>query len=152
MSWLRALRNDQLSGFLLLALAGFVWWQNRTYPAGSLQEPGPGYTPLLIAFFLGGLALLIIVRGGPSARVTDTPWPEAPRALLILLACGIATYVLEWLGYRLTIAALLIFFLGVVERRKPLAVAAVSIGFSLISFYLIADMLRVPLPRGPGGW
>ena len=30
--------------------------------------------------------------------------------------------------------------------------AAVSIGFALLSFYLIGDVLRVPLPRGPGGW
>ena len=61
-------------------------------------------------------------------------------------------YTLEPLGYRLTIAALLLFFLGVLERRKPLVVAAVSIGFSTLSFYLIGDLLRVPLPVGPWGW
>jgi hypothetical protein len=152
MSWLRNLRNDQLSGFMLLALAALVAWQNRAYPLGSLQEPGPGYTPLVISIFLAAMSLLIIVRGGSSPRVSEMPWPEAPRATLILIACGVATYALESLGYRLTIAALLVFFLGVIERRKPIAVAAVSVGFSLLSYYLIADLLRVPLPRGPWGW
>jgi putative tricarboxylic transport membrane protein len=152
MSWLRNPRNDQVSGLMLVALALFVAWENRTYPLGTLQEPGPAYTPLLFAGFLGLMGLLIVLRGRSSPRLAETPWPEAPRALVILIACGVATYVLEPLGYRLTVAALLVFFLGVVERRKPVAVAAVSIGFSVLSFYLIGDLLRVPLPVGPWGW
>jgi hypothetical protein len=149
---LRRLREDQVSGLMLLALALFAGWQNRTYPLGSLQEPGPGYVPLLIAIFLGATGLLIAVRGGASKPLADSAWPEAKRAALILLACGVATYALEEIGYRLTIAALLVFFLGVVERRKPLAVATVAIVFSLLSFYLLGDVLRVPLPRGVWGW
>jgi hypothetical protein len=35
------LRSDQLSGLLLLALAFYVGWENRAYPIGTLQEPGP---------------------------------------------------------------------------------------------------------------
>lgn len=151
-SRLRGLRNDQLSGLMLVALAVFVGWENRVYPLGSLQEPGPGYTPLLIAIFLGVMGLLIALRGSASDRVADTAWPEAKRAVIILAACGVATYALEEIGYRITIAALLLFFLGALERRKPLVVATVSIAFSLLSFYLLGDLLRVPLPRGPWGW
>ena len=146
------LRNDQLSGLTLTALAVFVWWQNRAYPLGTLQEPGPGYTPLLIAVFLGAVGLLIAVRGARSPRVSEIAWPEAKRAALLLIACGVATYALEEIGYRMTIAALLVFFLGVLERKSLLAVAAVSIGFSMLSFYLLGTVLRVPLPRGPWGW
>ena len=36
--------------------------------------------------------------------------------------------------------------------RLTILVVAVSIGFSILSFYLLGDVLRVPLPRGPGGW
>jgi hypothetical protein len=149
---LRSLRNDQFSGLLLLALAVCVAWKNREYPLGTLQEPGPGYTPLLISIFLGAIGLLIAVRGGGSAAMRDTPWPEAKRAAIILLACGVATYALEPIGYRITVAALIVFFLGVVERKKPLAVVAVAVGFSLLSYYFIGTLLRVPLPLGPFGW
>jgi predicted membrane protein len=79
-------------------------------------------------------------------------WPEARRAMMILAACMVATYALEPLGYRITITALLIFFLGVLEHKKPLAVAAVSVGFSFLSYYFIGTLLRVPLPRGPWGF
>ena len=152
MQHLRRLREDQVSGLMLLVLAVFVGWQNHSYPLGTLQEPGPAYVPLLIAIFLGVTGLGIAVRGGASKPLGEVKWPEAQRAAIILLACGVATYALEEIGYRITIAALLVFFLGVLERRRPLAVATVSIGFSLLSFYLLGDLLRVPLPRGPWGW
>jgi hypothetical protein len=144
-------RNDQLSGLTLFALAIFVGWENRAYPMGSLQDPGPGYTPLLIAVFLGVMGLLIAFRGSASVPLREMAWPEAKRASLILGACAVATWALEPIGYRLTILALLIFFLGVVERRRPFPVLAVSVGFSLLSYYFIGTLLRVPLPTGPWG-
>ena len=146
------LREDQASGATLIALALFVAWQDRAYPFGTLQEPGPGYTPLLIAIFIGVIGLIIVLRGGASPRLADMKWPEGTRAIVILAACGVATYALEPIGYRLTIVALLVFFIGVLERRPPIMAAAVSVGFSLVSYYLLASLLRVPLPVGPGGW
>jgi hypothetical protein len=146
------LRSDQVSGLVLTAIAVFVGWANRAYPLGSLAEPGPGYTPLVIAVFLGVTGLLIALKGVSSRPLREVRWPEARRAAMILAACGLATYALEHIGYRITIAALLVFFLGVMERRKPAAVAVVAIGFSLLSYYLIGTLLRVPLPLGPGGW
>ncbi len=136
---------------MLLAVGLFVAWQNRSYPLGTLQEPGPGYTPLLLAIFLAVMGLLIALRGMTSPALTETPWPEAKRALVILIACGVATYALEPVGYRITIGALLIFFIGVVERRNPLTAATVAIGFSISTYYLLAVVLRVPLPRGSWG-
>jgi Na+/phosphate symporter len=69
-----------------------------------------------------------------------------------MLASIVGSFALEPLGYRLTIFAFLIFFLGVLERRRPLPVILVSVGFSLISFYVIGDLLDVPLPRSPWGF
>lgn len=146
------LRSDQFSGLMLLALALYVGWENRSYPLGSLQEPGPGYVPLLIAVFLGAMGLLIAVWGGKSSPLATMRWPEATRAALILAACAIGAFALERIGYRITVIVVLIFFLGVLERKRPLPVALVSIGFSLISFYVVGDLLHVPLPRSPWGF
>jgi len=150
-SILRRLHNDQLSGLMLLAVGVFAAWQNLGYPLGTLQEPGPGYTPLLLAIFMAVMGLLIAVRGRTSPTLSDTPWPEAKRAVVIMIACAVAIYALEPIGYRITIGALLIFFLGVVERRHPLTVATVAVGFSMGTYYLLAVLLRVPLPRGSWG-
>ena len=146
------LRNDQISGLFLLLLALFVAWENRAYPVGSLTEPGPGYLPLGLAIFLGATGLLIAALGGRSPRFSGTRWPELTRAIVILVACGFGALALERLGYRLTVLALLVFFVGVVERKRPWVVAAVAIGFSVLSYLVFATWLRVPLPLGPWGY
>jgi len=146
------LRTDQFSGLMLLALALYVGWQNRAYPVGTLSEPGPGYLPLLLAIFLGAMGLLIALWGVRSVPLAAMKWTEATRAVVILIACGVATLALERIGYRLTVIALLIFFLGVLERKRPLQVALVAFGFSFASYYIVGDLLRVPLPRSPWGF
>ena len=145
------LRSDQFSGLMLLALALYVGWENRVYPIGTLQEPGPGYLPMLLVIFLGALGLLIALWGIRSAPLAAMRWTEAKRAVLILVVCGIAAFALERLGYRITVIALLIFFLGVLERKRPVRVALVALGFSFASYYLVADLLHVPLPKSPWG-
>src|SRR6186997_2697131 len=139
------LKCDQFSGLMLLALALYVGWENRVYPVGTLQEPGPGYLPLLLAVFLGVMGMLIAFWGIRSAPLAAMKWSEATRAVVILAACAAATFALERIGYRLTMVVLLVFFLGVLERRRPVPVVLVSLGFSLASFYVIGDLLHVPL-------
>ena len=146
------MKSDQFSGLLLIAIAAYVGWENRAYPVGTLQEPGPGYLPMLLAIFLGAMGLLIALWGAKSEALSTMKWPEATRAVMILVACGVATFALERIGYRLTVLVLLVFFLGAVERRRPLPVALVSLGFSLASFYVIGDLLHVPLPVSPWGF
>ena len=148
----RGLRSDQFSGLMLLALALYVGWENRAYPVGTLADPGPGYLPLLLAIFLGAMGLLIALWGVRSAPLAAMKWTEATRAVVILIVCGVATLALERIGYRLTMIALLVVFLGVVERKHWFMVAAVAIGFSLISYAVFATWLRVPLPLGPWGF
>jgi hypothetical protein len=148
----KGLKSDQISGVLLTALAVYVWWLNREFPVGTLADPGPGYVPLLLAIGLGAIGLMIAAFGGRSELLSAIPWPEAKRAAIILLACTMAGLALEYIGYRLTIFGFLVFFIGVIERKPALAVALVSAGFSLLSFYVIGDLLHVPLPVGPWGF
>lgn len=146
------IRSDQASGLMLCALAVWIWWLNRAFPVGSLSDPGPGYVPLLLAIGLGGIGLLIAAFGSRAEALTAMRWSEAGRAAVILVACVVATLALERIGYRLTVIVFLVFFLGVMERKKPLVVALVAAGFSLASFYVVGDLLKVPLPRGPWGF
>lgn len=148
----RGLKSDRVSGLVLLALAGWIVWLNREFPVGTLADPGPGYVPLLLAVGLGVIGLLVALLGGDSEPLRTIRWTEARRAVVILVACGVLTFALERIGYRLSVFAFLVFFLGVVERKKPLAVLLVATGFSLASFYVVAILLGVPLPRGPWGF
>jgi len=147
----RGLRSDQVAGLMLIALALYVGWMNRVYPLGTLAEPGPGYVPLILAVFLGAMGLLVMIAGGKSMPLAVMDWRERWRALAILAACGFAAYGLERLGYRITMTALLVFFIGVLERKHPARVVTVAVGFAFGTYYLFATLLRVPLPVSPWG-
>jgi len=92
------------------------------------------------------------LRGSSSPLLHSLRWPEIGHAGKILLACSFAALALERIGYRLTVIILLVFLLGVIERQRPVIVTAVALGFSLGTFFLFADLLKVPLPRGPWGF
>lgn len=146
---LTSLGSDRLSGTLLLLLALFVLWQNRAYPIGTLTEPGAGFLPLFLGIAFAITSALIAWYGADALPVKDIGWGEAPRAIAILVACGIAACVFEWLGYRLTIFALLVFLLGVIERKPILAVLSIAVCFSLLSYFVFFNLLDVQLPRSP---
>lgn len=149
---LTSISSDRASGALLFALALFVLWQNRVYPLGSLTEPGAGFLPLLFALAFAVVTALIVLFGGQAERLKDIGWGEAPRALIILAACGVAASVFEWLGYRFTLTALLLFLLGVVERRPLIGTVLTAAGFPLVSFYVFYNLLDVQLPWSSWGF
>jgi hypothetical protein len=142
------LSRDRVAGIVLVIAAAAIAWESRVLPLGTLYRPGAAYMPLVTAAALGLTGVLIALRvGGPPLRALV--WPEARHAAFLLAACAFAASALERLGYRLTVALMVVFFLGVLERRPPLAVLAVALGLSLGSYYLFANLLRVPLPLGP---
>jgi hypothetical protein len=147
----RRLRSDAVAGVMLVLVALLVGWQNRAYPIGNLAEPGPGYMPLMIACALGLFGLLIALRSGTSPLFNAIDWSEGRRGIVMLVACGVAVFTLERIGYRLSMIALMIFMLGVVERKRAMPTLLVAFGFSFLSYYLFATLLKVQLPRGPWG-
>ena len=147
----RGVRSDRVAGMVIMLVALLAGWENRVYPIGSLAEPGPGYMPLLIAGALGVFGLLIALRAGASPLFNSIEWSESRRGIVMLIACGAALFALERIGYRLSMIALLVFMLGVVERKRPLPTLLVAIGFAFLSYFLFATLLKVQLPRGPWG-
>ena len=121
-------------------------------PLGSLHNPGPGYMPTLLAFVLAGLSVLVIFLGRDSPHLASLRWSEGKHALAILAACAFAAVALERIGFRITMALLLVFLLGAVERLKPFLVLTVAAGLSLGSFWFFNNLLKVPLPFSPLGF
>ena len=147
----RGAHSDRISGAVFVAIALLVAWENRAYPFGSLSAPGPGYLPLVLAIVLGVFGLIVMLRSRASPLLAAIDWTEGRRAIVLLIACAVAAYALEHIGYRLTMVVLLVFMLGVVERKRPLPTLLVAFGFAFISYYIFATLLRVQLPRGPWG-
>jgi hypothetical protein len=141
-------RSDRVAAVLLLVLSAAILWQCRRLPLGTLAEPGPAAWPGLLALFLAALALAILAGGRGSPTLSAIAWSEKRHAAALILAGGFAALMLETLGFRLTLLAVLLFLIGVVERRRLLPTLAVSLGLSFGLHAVFSQWLKVPLPIG----
>jgi putative tricarboxylic transport membrane protein len=142
------MRRDQVAGAALILLAGFVVLESRKLPFGSFSAPGPGYWPIVLAGALAAFALAVILLGAASPRLGAAGWAGSLKALAILGACAFVALALEPLGYRATMMVVVLFLLGVVERKHPLLVVSTALVLAFGTHYLVDRVLNVPLPRG----
>ncbi len=142
------MRADQIAGLMISLAGAYAGWETLKLPLGSLDNPGPGYMPLILSVLLFALGLIVASAGGKSQPLADIRWPELRHAFAIFGTCVFAALAIEPLGYRLTVAVMLIFLIGVIEKKPPLAVILVSAGMAIGSYWLFATLLKVPLPPG----
>lgn len=143
------MKRDQAAGGAFILLAAFVIFESRKLPFGSLSEPGPAYWPVVLALALAVFGLTVIVLGAASPRLAASEWSGSRKALAILGACSFVALALDRLGYRLTMVIVVVFLLGIIERKHPLLIAIAAVALSFGTHYLIDHLLNVPLPRGP---
>jgi len=143
---------DRVSGAALFLFALVVAWEDRVLPLGTHGVPGPGYLPLLLSAFLALLGIILIVRGRRAIPFRSVPWSEGPHAIAILVCCVLSTLAMESLGYRISMAMILAFLFGFMERLKWWLVLSLSVALSFGSFWVFDTMLKVILPRGYGGF
>lgn len=139
---------DRIGGTAFLVVAILTIWKSWEFPMGTLQKPGAAFMPMILAVFLGGISLLLILLGGKSPPLQRWDLLEIKKIAAILGTCAFAALALERLGYRVTIALTLACLLGLVERNRVFLVLAVAVCFSLLSFWVFTR-LGIILPRGP---
>jgi putative tricarboxylic transport membrane protein len=142
---------DRVAGIALVLLSIAVLIASRALPLGTLRTPGPAYMPVLLALLLLFFGLLLIAVRGGSAPFRTLRWDEWRHAMAIVVSVVFFAYGLERLGYRLSVAAVLVFLLGVMERKSVLFALLFSVSVAAASFFVFSTLLRVPLPRGPFG-
>lgn len=142
---------DRVAGVALVILSIAVLVASRALPFGTLRTPGPAFTPVMLALLLLLFGLLLVVIRGPSERFSTLRWREWRHAVAIVVAVVFFAWALERLGYRLTVTAVLLFLLGVMERKSVVFTLVFSVAVAWASFFLFSTLLRVPLPRGPLG-
>jgi hypothetical protein len=152
----------QWVGALALVAVGlfFIWRSFADLPFGSVDNPGPGITPLALAILLVACALWSMTgsAGNPadSVEASDAGTEKAEagatrHAVFIVLGVLVSALAFGVVGYRLTVLGLLLFYLGFVERKPLIATLLVSFGIAFGSHALFVHVLKVSLPNGPWG-
>jgi putative tricarboxylic transport membrane protein len=142
---------DRVAGVALMVIGLVTIWESRVFPLGSLHRPGPAYMPVFLAALLILFGAAVFAMDARVRRLAEVGWPEWRHALAIFGACAFAAWGLERLGYRLTMALVVIFLLMIVERKGWALGLVLTVAMAWGSFFLFDTLLRVPLPRGPFG-
>lgn len=155
------MRNrDLVFGSATLALAAIYYALTVTIPQSDLADPiGPQGLPKTYAAVLAVLAIILIARSmkRPANPEPANPEPANPRTnepanlgrVIGMLLIGVAyIVVLPWLGYLLSVAALIAattyFQGGSINLRSIL----VAISGALCFWVLFIWLLRIQYPAG----
>ncbi|HEY7607936.1 MAG TPA: tripartite tricarboxylate transporter TctB family protein [Alphaproteobacteria bacterium] len=149
---LSGLTADRAAGIALVAFGTLAIVESRGLPMGTLHQPGPAYFPVALSIALIAFGAVLTLFAGAGARLKELGWEEARHALLIMLGAGVATYLLERVGYVIAMTALMLYLLIVVARRHWAASALFALALAGGTFALFDLALRVLLPRSPWGF
>ena len=154
------MRNrDLLFGITTLVVAAVYYGLAVGIPQSDLADPvGPQGLPRVYALLLAALSLILIARSlrrssssaGSSNPESRIPNPGAGIARVIgMLLIGVAyIIVLPWLGYLLSVAALItatIYFQGGVINGRSILVA---LSGAVCLWLLFIWLLRIQYPAG----
>jgi putative tricarboxylic transport membrane protein len=160
--------SDALSGALFIILGLFMLWQASLFPVFSGQPYGAELLPSILggAFVLGGGGLILrdlarrraaSANGAGNNGIGSDAWisviPELQTRSGIAALAAVLAYILGqvWiapmLGFTLVSIVTLTVLFAVLNIRLWVALL-LGVAASLACWFLFAELLRVPLPRG----
>ena len=144
-------RVYQVASLLFLALGLYTVAESRGMEYSSPLGPGPGYFP----FWLGVLMVLLSVVWlcqvslGPVELMPTDFLPDrggVARLLAILLALVLFTWLVDRVGYCLTMFAFSFGLLMGLGRHNLIVSLAISLAGSFVLYYIFRYWLDVQLP------
>lgn len=146
-------RSHQITGVVVLLVAGFLGYHAWRLAYYTPLGPGPGFFPLWICILLALLATFVVVNATfrePSALPEDffATAPAYRRIAAVLIALFAVANLMPILGFRLTMLAFYIALLSLLGRRHPLETLTLALIGSFGVFHLFVEFLSLPLPVG----
>jgi hypothetical protein len=140
------LRADHVAGAAFVAFGALVIALSGDLPTGRLSMPGSGFLPKIVATLTIIFGLVLIVRAGESPPFAELSWGDGKHALMVTAITAVAILLYTRLGFIITMAAMMIALLIVIERRKPLYALGYSIAIVLVTYVCFVYGLKTPLP------
>ena len=136
-----------------LALGALVMWDSVRLGARWAEDgPQAGYFPFYIGLLvclasLANLASGFLLRGEKNRTFVETH--QLALVLTVLVPAAIYVGLIGWLGIYVTSALFIGFFMRWLGKYPWWKVVAVSVGNSVVFFFIFEVWFLVPLPKGP---
>ncbi|HZP78769.1 MAG TPA: tripartite tricarboxylate transporter TctB family protein [Pseudolabrys sp.] len=146
------LRADHVAGTGFIVFGLLIFALSGDLPTGQLSMPGSGFLPKICAglMILGGGVLAL--RGQESGPFADVDWTDGKHALMVIGITAAATVLYTETGFVITMIAMMMGFLLIIERKNVLHAALyciVTVGITYVSFVY---GLKLQMPTGPLGF
>lgn len=155
------INRDVWIGIVMLLVAVVYWLEADKIRISPLDGPiGASGLPKSLAYALGALAIILIIRSvvgalaarkaAPSDNVEEQPLDVQPHLRALgLLVIGVGYLLLvSWLGYIITVAALLLavsLYIGAAFNLRTILIAVIG---GVFYHLLFVEFLGIPLPAG----
>jgi putative tricarboxylic transport membrane protein len=146
------IRQDHVAGLALLIFGAVVLALGWHLPFGTPASPGPGMLPFLVVGLMMALAFLMLLQAGSSPPIATVQWDDLPHALRVMAIAVVAVALYEPVGFIITMTLMMFILLFPIERQKLLTSALVAVGMTVGAYFLIAELLKTPLPMGLLGY
>ena len=144
---------DRISSAFWFIFSLFMSYHAYQLGMGSLHEPGPGFV-----YFWTGIVIALLAATVLAGSFKKHPPEKAQEALfakdkitkvfLVLASLFIYAMLLEWLGFLIMTLLLLLFLLGVIEKKRWAFTIPVSLVVALLYYLLFEVGLQSQLPQG----
>jgi hypothetical protein len=115
--------------------------------------PASGFLPFLAGTVFAGAGLVLLIREWAAGPRPGGPpfWADATgRTRVGLVVAGLVAMALlmPTLGFLLAAIVVMVFLLGLTERRRLGSSVLLAVVSSLLIYWLFVSLLQVRLPRG----
>ena len=143
------IRADHVAGAAFVVFGALVIALSGDLPTGQLSMPGSGFLPKIVATLTIVFGLALMARASESPPYSEVSWSDGKHALMVtaITALGIALY--TQLGFIITMIAMMLALLVVIERRNPFYAFVYSAGIVLLTYVCFEYFLKTPLPESP---
>ena len=139
---------DRICGVFVFLLGAGILWEGRHLGMGSVNGPGPGFFPNLVAILMIILSLFLIL---PKRKAEGEPFSgkSIGRIAIVFAALLAYSFTLEPLGFVLVSFLLMAYLFKAFGGSKKWHVAVLWAFVSVGLAYLLFDvLLEGNLPRG----
>jgi len=149
-------RADLITGFVLLALSGYVIWESWMMPASGTFGPGSGFLPLWLGILMALLSVMLIVGAWLRRPVPEekAPFPGRKallRVIAVMVGLGVYISLMEVLGFVLNTFLFVAYLMLAVEREKMKLTMLVAVLTTAGLYIIFQVLLGITLPKNMFG-
>jgi putative tricarboxylic transport membrane protein len=144
-------RVYQIASLIFLAFSAYLVFKSRQMEYYADLGPGPGFFPFWLGALLAVLSIIWLVQVslGPGGAIAGGFIPDRRglvRIIAVLVAMALFGWVVDDLGFQLTMLLFLGSLLMVLGRQNLLVTATVALAGSFGVYYVFTHWLDVQLP------